>query len=151
MAKKSFDFAADLRRFWAMSDERLERVVRGAMVEMVSDMQFKVPGVTIGGVLQYGKMPYNSTDLLESLTFEVGVSTFVGADAHIKAMPNYELGEDITFYWTEPYAGYIERGDDRFPGWHYIAANAPKWPDLVVQMARSTRNKTAMYPRGPRS
>jgi len=127
MAKKNFNFAADLSRFWAMSNERLERVVQGAMVEMVSDMQFKVPGVTIGGVLQYGKMPYNSTNLLESLTFEVGVSTFVGAAAHIKAMPNYELGEDITFYWTEPYAGYIERGDERFPGWH------------------------PMYPRGPRS
>lgn len=130
-----------LKRFWAMTDERLQRVVVESVKDLVSAMQEKSLGVTAGGTLVMGKMPYVTTDLVTSLTVEVGTRVFVGQFAYGESMDTYQLGDEVEFYWNQPYMAYIEYGDDKFAGWHPISTNAAKWPDIVLANARRIRNR----------
>jgi len=134
-------FTADLSRFWAMTDKRLEKTIVESVKDVLTDMQTKALGVTAGGTLTVGRIPYVSTDLVTSLTFTVGGSTHVGQFSYGTAMDTYDLGDGIEFFWDQPYANYIENGDEKFPGWHFIKTNAANWPDIVLDNARRTRNR----------
>lgn len=134
-------FGLDLKRFWAMTDERLERIIKESVKDVIHDMQQKTLGVTAGGTLVMGMMPYVTTDLVTSLTIDVESKRHVGQFAYGPAMDGYHLGDEISFFWDQPYAPYIERGDDKFAGWHYIETNAANWPDIVLANARRIRNR----------
>lgn len=133
-------FGADLSRFRAMTMDRLRRVMIASVIEVVANMQVKARGVSAGGVLKTGFMPYNSTALYRSLTFIIGSSRTEGPQSY-KSMSSYQVGEGIEFFWNQPYSGYIERGDEKFPGWRYFETNAAQWDDIVKSNARRIRNR----------
>jgi len=134
-------FGADLTRFWAMTDKRLAKTIQLGFAEMSEEMQTKALGVSAGGTLTPGNMPYVTMDLVKSYTIMMAGSRYVGEFAHEIAMPNYKLGDKITAFWNQPYAGYAEAGDENFPGWHFVEGNVPKWNGIIQASARRTRNR----------
>lgn len=134
-------FTADLRRFRAMTNERHQRIVRKSIQELLMRMQTRAKGVSIGGALVRGMMPVVSTALVTSLVSMVGGSTFRGEYSYDSAAARYKLGDNTVFFWDQIYAFYIENGDDKFAGWHFVKTNAADWNDIVQQKARETRNR----------
>lgn len=86
-------------------------------------------------------MPYYTTALVTSLVSVVAGKEFRGEFSYDSALARYSLGDDLKFYWNQPYAAWIENGDETFPGWHFMKTNAARWPDVVVANARKMRNR----------
>ena len=134
-------FSADLSRFRAMTSERLRRILVRSVADIMSSAQLRAVGVTAGGTLIPGRMPVVSTALVTSLLSMCGGATFKGEFSYDLALAKYQNGNDLAFRWTEPYAHYIEHGDENFSGWHYLGANAARWPEVVLKNARRIRSR----------
>jgi hypothetical protein len=136
-------FTADLSRFHKMTDERLRRVIVRSVADIMSGAQLKTPGVMLGATIKTGRMPFYTTALVTSLVSISGGGEFRGEFSYDSALARYTLGDPLRFYWDQPYANYIENGDENFPGWHFMKTNAARWSDVVLANARKMRNRAA--------
>lgn len=133
-------FTADLKRFRDLSVEKMERIVRNSVQDVLQGAQTTARGVSVGGTLQPGKIPVASGDLVNSLVSSVASGgESVGAASYVVAISGYEIGAPMRFAWTMDYAIHVEMGFKSFPGWHFLGLNAARWPDYVEANARLVR------------
>lgn len=130
-------FAADLKRFRDLTVEKMERIVRDSVQDVLAGAQTTARGVSVGGALVPGRIPVASGDLVNSLQSSVaGGGESIGAASYVVAVNGYALGAPMSFAWTMDYAIHVEMGTASFPGWHFVGMNAAQWSEHVERNAR---------------
>lgn len=127
-------FAADLKQFRNLTRERMVKVVKDSVQDVLQDAQTTALGITRGGTLQVGKLPVDTGQLANSL-----VSTpngGAGSASYVTTVAGYQLGETMRFVWDTEYAMAVEMGTSTFSGWHFVGANAAKWQEYVADNVR---------------
>lgn len=138
-------FKAQVNAHADLTEQKLTKIVVGALQELMQEIQTSAPGVTAGGTRIEGRFPVVSSDLLRSLVVELNSSQVgAGAGAQVVALANYDLGQVIRFAWTSEYALRVELGftgtDSKGrtfqqQGWLMVTKNVPKWSALVTKYA----------------
>ncbi|WRH62039.1 MAG: hypothetical protein RSE12_16955 [Fuscovulum sp.] len=138
-------FSADLRKFKGLTVEKMEKVVRASVQDVLEGAQTTATGITKGGTLKVGNIPVAEGELAGSLTSSVaGGGESVGEASYIVAIEGYKLGAPMQFAWPMVYAMRIENGfvgtdalgrEYNQPGWHFVGINAAKWEEHVAKNA----------------
>lgn len=135
-----------MKSFTAQLDEAirnieggLEYVMRQSISDVMVGAQTTQVGITQGATtFEEGKIPVGLTaELVNSLTVDGGAS---GPDAYVTAIAGMEIGDNLKFAWTAPYARRIEMGftgEDslgrsyKVPGRFFVLRNAEKFSEYV--------------------
>lgn len=126
----------------AGSCDKAKANMRTIMRESISDVleAAQTPQLSAadrGGPPEQGKIPVDSSELLNSLT----VDGAEGANAYVVAIKGMELGDVKEFAWTKDYAAAVEYGHtlpngSEYPGAHFVGANAARFPEFVDARAK---------------
>ena len=139
-------FAAQLEDIMGLTVEAMEYTMRQSISDVLVGAQETQDGITIGATsFVEGRIPVGETkDLVNSLTVDGASSP---ADFALK-IGNLEIGDEMKFAWTAPYAHRIENGftgTDSLgrtydvPGRFFVTRNAEKFPDHVKRRANEVR------------
>ncbi len=136
-------FAAQVSAQIAKSKEKLRYVAVNAIQDVMEAAQTpQAPASRTGGGFIEGKIPVDTAALINSLTTSAGGK---GAQAYVTALAGFEIGESISFAWTQPYAMRIEmgfKGTDSLgrsynqAGRHFVSYNAARFSAFVEARVR---------------
>ncbi|MHA3913849.1 hypothetical protein [Halovulum sp. GXIMD14793] len=140
-------FEADIARFVKLTKEKINYVAVQSIQDVVEAAQTPQPGVKrTGGSFVEGKIPVDTAALINSLSAGIGGALGAkGADSYVTALAGFEIGDTITFAWTQPYALRIEKGftgTDKLGrsynvrGRHFVMKNAARFSTFVEARAR---------------
>ncbi len=131
-------FAAQVSAQIAKCKVKLRYVAVNAIQDVMEAAQTpQAPASRTGGSFIEGKIPVDTSTLINSLTTSQGGK---GAEAYVTALAGFEIGESISFSWTQPYAMRIEMGfvgtdvlGRRYnqAGRHFVSANAARFSAFV--------------------
>lgn len=136
---------------WAINKEEvLTKIMRASIQDTLEAMQESAKGVSAGGVRIEGKIPVVSSDLINSQVTDLnGAQVAMGANGYAVALAGFEAGDILRNAWTMQYAFRVEAGftgTDSLgrtynqPGWHFVGANAARWPQIVEANVRLYRD-----------
>ena len=129
-------FTADLKRFQTLTAEKMTKVAKDSVQDVLEGAQTTARGISVGGTLIPGRIPVASGDLVNSLRSEVGGAGTTGAASYITAIAGFELGEVMRFTWDQSYALAIELGFKTYPGAQFVGLNAAQFSSHVERNAR---------------
>ena len=143
-------FTADLERFRDLTREKMTKVMRQSVDDVLQAAQTRQPGVKeTGGTFELGKIPVDLGNLVASLASEVnGAQIAAGEASYTLALAQAEAGDVMRFAWTAPYALRIElgfSGEDALgrkynvQGRHFVGQNAARWPEIVAANAQKVK------------
>lgn len=140
-ASKNYKFVADVKQFAKLTEEAMEKVARDSVQDVMEAAMTTANGVMKGGSIIKGRMPVDTSVLVNSLSSTVvgSGSPSVGAASYIIALSNYKLGDTLLFQWHTKYAMFVEAGTSKFPGWHFVGYNAAQFSDYVEKNVRLHR------------
>lgn len=134
-------FAADVKKFAALTQRQMRRVVVDSLQDVLEGAQTSAKGVSAGGTITEGKIPVVSGDLINSLAVEInGARVAEGYFSYTTIVTDFNLGDYMRFGWTIEYALRVEAGFNgtdsagrtfNQSGWHFVSHNAARWPGLV--------------------
>mgnify|MGYP005850773037 CR=1 FL=1 len=127
-------FAADLSRFAHLTDDKLRRILRQSVQDVIRDAQTPVA--------QGGSMPVNTGFLRNSLATEVnGIGVATGEDSYVLAIAGLEPGDVLRAGWTAEYARARHYKPEGFGqgGGHWRDRAAAKWQDIVARNASAVQ------------
>jgi hypothetical protein len=144
------EFTADVRRFADLTRKNMRYVAAEAIQDVVEAAQTPQPSVKrTGGTFIEGKIPVDTADLINSLVSGInGSGGAEGAASYSVAIAGFELGDTLTFEWTQPYALRIEQGfvgtdsegrQFNQAGRHFVGANAARFSDFVEARVAEVR------------
>jgi hypothetical protein len=132
-------FAAQVSKAIAEAKVKIRYVAVNAIQDVMEGAQTpQAPASRTGGLFIEGKIPVDTSALINSLTTSRGGK---GDTAYIAALAGFEPGETISFTWTMPYAMRIEMGfvgTDSLgrtynqAGRHMVGFNAARFPEFVA-------------------
>ena len=138
-------FAAQLKDFADLTKQNMKYVATQSIQDVLRAAQTTQPGVRqTGGSFEVGKIPVETSELVNSLTSE-GVT---GPESYVTAIANMEIGDVLEFAWTAPYAHRIEAGfsgEDSLgrkyevPGRFFVSTNAGKFSEFVAAREAEVR------------
>ena len=143
-------FTADLERFRNLTREKMTKVFRQSVEDVLQAAQTKQAGVKeTGGTFELGKIPVDLGNLVGSLASELnGAELGEGEMSYTLALAQAEAGDVMRFVWTADYALRIElgfSGEDALgrkynvPGRHFVGQNAARWPEIVAANAQKVK------------
>lgn len=145
MAEPKQTFAASVKLFENLTAKQSRKVVVDSLYDVLEGAQTSAKGVTAGGTIKEGRIPVVSGDLINSLAVQVnGSLRGTGAGSYAVAIDGMNIGDYLRFGWTVEYSMRVENGftgtDEtgrtfNQSGWHFVSANAAKWPDIVRRNA----------------
>jgi len=127
-------FTADLSRFENLTREKMERIARQSIQDVISDAQ---ETVAMGGAL-----PVDTGFLRNSLATELnGSNVATGEDSYILAIAQLQLGDNLRAGWTAEYARARHYKPEDFGqgGGMWRDKAVAKWQDIVAKNARAVR------------
>lgn len=136
-------FAAQVSALIKKTEDRLRYVAMQSIQDVIEAAQNPQVGISKGAEsFVVGKIPVAEGDLRASLRAQLmGGASAVGADSYAVALAGYEVGDNLTFEWTAPYARRIEYGfvgTDSLgrtynqPGRFFVGANAQRFSSFVA-------------------
>ncbi|MEX0301955.1 MAG: hypothetical protein AB3N24_05980 [Leisingera sp.] len=140
MAKK---FSAQVAEFSQKTKRNMRYVAAEAIQDVVEAAQTTQLGITRGAEsFEEGKIPVGLTgDLVNALVSSIdGGASGAGAASYATVIAGMELGDRLTFTWTQEYAMRIEAGftgtdakgrQYNQSGRHFVGANAARFQDFV--------------------
>jgi len=142
----SKSFTAQLSDIADLTIEGMEYVMRQSISDVLIGAQTTQIGITQGAeTFVEGRIPVGKTsELVNSLT----VDGAEGADSYVVAISGMEIGDEMKFAWTAPYAHRIEAGFTGtdilgrtydVPGRHFVGKNAEQFSDHVKKRAQEVR------------
>lgn len=146
-------FSAQMAGFAKKTKRNMRYVAAEAIQDVVEAAQTTQLGITRGATgFEEGKIPVGTTsDLVNSLISSIdgGISA-EGAASYTTVISGMELGDRLTFAWTQEYAMRIEAGftgEDALgrsynqPGRHFVGANAARFQDFVDVRVREVQGE----------
>lgn len=130
------DFGDQVANIAADIKERMRLVASRSIEDIVEMAQTETPGKMLGHTVKPGFMPIFTRDLVESLeSSRNGETGPMGRDSFRQVLAEFELGDSLSFEWTEPYAMLVHEGFTDFGGqirrqdggWQWVSANTPKF------------------------
>lgn len=146
-------FAAQVAAFARKTKRDMRYVAAEAIQDVVEAAQTTQLGITRGAAnFEEGKIPVGLTsDLVNSLVSSIdGGAAGQGAASYTTVIAGMELGDRLTFAWTQEYAMRIEAGftgtdakgrQYNQPGRHYVGANAARFQEFVDARAREVQGR----------
>lgn len=134
------DFEAQVRAIVERQKERMRRVAAMSIGDVLEAAQTEATGKTLGGVLQPGKIPILTRELVESLeSSSSSQSAVMGRDSFRVVTDSLRLGDVLRFEWTAPYSYMVHEGYTDFDGevtfqgdgWQWVGVNAPRFSGFV--------------------
>lgn len=143
--------SASLRDAINLSKQNIRYIVVEAVQDVLEAAQTPQPGVErTGGTFIEGKIPVVSSNLIDSLRSSLnGVPSGESETSYIAVLAGYDLGDEMEFAWTAPYALRIEKGfvgTDRLgrtfnvPGRRFVGKNVESFSQFVERRAREVRS-----------
>lgn len=106
-----------------------------AVSNMFRDIEI-VPGLNLGGSRIRGTIPYETTELAESLKSHSSSGvTSVGRMSWAVVAANIRPGDYLSFEWgygPDHYAKWVHDGANGIPGTYWVVEAAAKWPSYVA-------------------
>lgn len=138
---------ASLRNAIRLKKAQIRYIAVNAIQDVVEGAQTPQPGVKrTRGTFVEGKIPVDTSALIQSLVTRIaGRSSEPSQTSHTAILSGFQLGDQLQFAWTMPYALRIEKGfvgTDALgrtynqEGRYFVARNAARFPDLVREYAK---------------
>lgn len=138
-------FTAQIEDFANLTKRNLRYVAAESFQDVMEAAQTPQPSVKrTGGTFVEGKIPVDTSDLINSLTS----NGTAGSDSYVLAIEAFEVGDIMRFTWTSEYAMRIEMGfvgTDKLgrtynqAGRHFVGANAARFPEFVKARVAEVR------------
>lgn len=129
-------FTAQLEDFAKMTVEAMEYTMRQSIQDVLEAAQTTQIGIGQGATsFEVGKIPVDTAELVNSLT----VDGATGPDSYVTAIEGMEIGDVKRFAWTAPHALPVEMGTSKFPGRHFVSANARRFSEFVDARAAEVK------------
>lgn len=141
---------ASLRDAIRLTKQNIRYIAVNAIQDVVEAAQTPQPSVKrTGGTFIEGRIPVDDSVLINSLVTRMnGRSTEGSETSYVVALGGFELGDELQFAWTAPYALRIEKGftgtdskGRKFnqEGRHFVGKNAARFSDFVRQRESEVR------------
>jgi len=146
-ADMSKSFTAQLSDIADLTIEGMEYVMRQSISDVLIGAQTTQIGITQGAET-FVERPYSSRQNIRNWSTLLTVDGAEGADSYVVAISGMEIGDEMKFAWTAPYAHRIEAGFNRdrypcrtydVPGRHFVGKNAEQFSDHVKKRAQEVR------------
>lgn len=134
-------FAAQLKDFADLTKQNMKYVATQSIQDVLRAAQTTQPGVRqTGGSFEVGKIPVETSELVNSLTSE-GVT---GPASYVTAIANMEIGDVLEFAWTAPHSlpmelGFTAANGREVPGRFFVSTNAAKFSEFVAAREAEVR------------
>lgn len=134
-------FAAQLKDFADLTKQNMKYVATQSIQDVLRAAQTTQPGVRqTGGSFEVGKIPVETSELVNSLTSE-GVT---GPESYVTAIANMEIGDVLEFAWTAPHSlpmelGFTAANGREVPGRFFVSTNAAKFSEFVAAREAEVR------------
>lgn len=143
-------FEAQVKEWAELTKKNLRYVAASSIQDVVEAAQTPQPSAKrTGGTFIEGRIPVDTADLINSLRSGIGsAGDVMGAQSYTVAIAGFEVGDTLTFEWTQPYALRIEQGfvgtDSKGrqynqAGRHFVGANAARFSDFVEARVAEVR------------
>jgi len=141
---------ASLRDAIGLSKKNLRFIAVNSIQDVVEGAQTPQPGVErTGGTFVEGKIPVVDSVLINSLVTRLNSRSTEGSElSYVVALANFQLGDELQFAWTAPYALRIEKGFSgtdslgrKFnqEGRFFVARNAARFSEFVKKYEAEVR------------
>ena len=138
---------ASLRDAIKLKKQQIRYIAINAIQDVVEAAQTPQPCVArTGGTFIEGRIPVVSSDLIQSLDTRInGKSSGVSDVSYTAMLAGFDLGDQLQFAWTMPYALRIEKGyvgtdsaGRKFnqAGRFFVGKNAARFSDFVDARAK---------------
>lgn len=142
--------SASVRNAVELSKQNVHYIAVNAIQDVMEAAQTPQPGVKrTGGTFVEGRIPVDESFLINSLETRLrGGSTAGSQVSYSVVLTGFQLGDELQFAWTTPYALRIEKGfvgtdskGRRFnqEGRHFVGKNAARFSDFVKQREAEVR------------
>jgi len=142
--------SASLRDAIGLSKKNLRYIAVNAIQDVVEAAQTPQPSVKrTGGTFIEGRIPVDDSVLINSLVTRINSRATEGSElSYVVALANFEVGDQLQFAWTAPYALRIEKGfvgtDARGrrynqEGRFFVAKNAGRFSEFVKKREAEVR------------
>jgi hypothetical protein len=134
-------FTASLEAFRDLTMQNMRYVATEAIQDVLEAAQTPQPSVTRTGTFETGKIPVDTSELINSLSVEGAT----GPDAYVTAIAGLEIGDVLQFEWTAPHALPMETGftavnGTQVPGRHFVGQNAARFSEFVDARAAEVKS-----------
>lgn len=144
MARKSF--TAQVADFEKLTLRNMRHVATASIQDVMEAAQTPQRGITKGATsFVEGKIPVAEADLINSLSSSGGG---VGPQSYTVAIAGFDLGDTLTFAWTQAHALRMElgyTGTDALgrtynqAGRHFVGRNAERFSEFVEKHVREVQ------------
>lgn len=141
-------FTAQLRGIKDLTAKKMRYIAAEAIQDVMEGAQTSQPGVKqTGGTFEIGKIPVETSDLINSLTSRVGSGGGVsGPESYVTVIAGMEIGDRLEFEWTAEHAlpmevGFTSSTGRNIPGRHYVGTNAARFREFVETHAAEVRKR----------
>lgn len=142
-------FAAQVADFKGKTLAKMRYVATQAIQDVVETAQTPAVAITRGGTRIEGRIPVDTSALINSLTSGKGSSGGAkGSASYIAVIAGMQIGDRLTFAWASEYAMRIElgfTGTDSLgrtynqPGWHFVGKAAARFSEFVAARVKEVQ------------